>query len=194
MRLRTIVVLFATAVATSACATSESGHPPPSSSAVNPAGAPKVTNPLTNTSGVEANPCTAVAVSDVEALGGKVSRTTVDDTTAGLACGWIFADGSGSINAGFATGAKDGLGGLYARNASGSLKAFEVQPPVRGYPAVVYDDGLSGSGACALAIGVRDDLAFIIDAQLRLGNRGMSDPCAMATELGGDVIAHLKSS
>ncbi|WP_409184186.1 DUF3558 domain-containing protein [Amycolatopsis sp. VS8301801F10] len=195
----TIPVIIGTAAALllSAC-NSNPGSPAPASSpssgtANSSASAPpKVADPITNTSAAEKDPCSALPTSEVEKLGGKVRTTAVDTTPVGITCGWIFADGTGSVNGGLASGA-NGLQGLYQRNAVGGLKKFEVQPAIQGYPAVVYDIGLNGDGACALAVGINDRLAYAVNTQLRPGNPNVADPCALATKLASAAITSLKA-
>lgn len=192
-----VIVGTAAALLLSAC-NSNPGTPsptPPASPGTPSSGTgapPKIADPITNTSAAEKDPCSALPISEVEKIGGKVRTTAVDTTPAGTSCGWILADGTGSLNGGLASGA-NGLQGLYQRNAVGGLKKFEVQPAIQGYPAVVYDIGLSGEGACALAVGVNDRLAYAVNTQLRPGNPNVSDPCALATKLASAVITSLKA-
>ncbi|WP_370932956.1 DUF3558 domain-containing protein [Amycolatopsis sp. cg13] len=191
-----VIVGTAAALLLSAC-NGNQGTPSPASPSSPGTGSsasapPKIADPITNTSAAEKDPCSAVPTSEVEKIGGKVRTTAVDTTPAGISCGWIFADGTGSLNGGLASGA-NGLQGLYQRNAVGGLKKFEVQPAIQGYPAVVYDIGLNGEGACALAVGVNDRLAYAVNTQLRPGNPHVSDPCALATKLASAVITSLKA-
>ncbi|MGW4394422.1 DUF3558 domain-containing protein [Amycolatopsis nivea] len=190
-------VLVALALATLLSGCNSQGSPlpavPPSPGNASSADAPpRITDPITNTSAAEKDPCAAVPTSEVEKIGGKVRTTTVDTTPVGTSCGWIFADKSGSVNGGLASGA-NGLHGLYQRRAMGGLKRFEIQPAIQGYPAIVYDIGLSGYGACALAVGINDRVAYAVNTQLRPGNPHADAPCALATKLASAAVTSLKA-
>ncbi|WP_158714416.1 MULTISPECIES: DUF3558 domain-containing protein [unclassified Amycolatopsis] len=183
------------AILLSGCGSQSSPLPaePPSPGDTSSADAPpRITDPITNTSAAEKDPCAAVPTSEVEKIVGKVRTTTVDTTPVGTSCGWIFADKSGSVNGGLASGA-NGLHGLYQRRAMGGLKKFEIQPAIQGYPAIVYDIGLSGYGACALAVGINDRVAYAVNTQLRPGNPNADTPCALATKLAAAVVSSLKA-
>uniref|UniRef100_UPI003898F6B4 DUF3558 domain-containing protein n=1 Tax=Amycolatopsis rhabdoformis TaxID=1448059 RepID=UPI003898F6B4 len=179
-----------------ACTGSTAGSPSPAPSASSAPSqylAPKVTQPITDTSTVEADPCSAVAVTVVERAGGTVKTTAVDDSDLGKDCAWTF-DGTGNVSGGVVRGNSDGLNGLYIQHARGALTTFQPQPPIQGYPAVVYDNGGEGSGACNLAVGIRDDLTYTVITQLRSGNPALENPCSMATTIANAAISHLKES
>ncbi|WIX80861.1 DUF3558 domain-containing protein [Amycolatopsis carbonis] len=188
-------MLIAAALTSAACSGgSTSGTPSPSPSANSTAPqslAPKITEPITDTSSIEADPCSAVPVTVVESAGGRVKKTAVDDSDLGKDCAWTF-DGTGNVSGGLVTANKDGLNGLYIQHARGALTTFKPQPSIQGYPAVVYDNGGEGLGACNLAVGIRDDVTYTVITQLRDGNPALQDPCSMATALASAAITHLK--
>jgi hypothetical protein len=192
-----ILLLVATAAFLGGCDGTESGQPSPAPTTPSSAGqgAPKVTHPIANTSAVEANPCSVPPTSEVSTLGGgTVDKNHSSDSGHGLACSWTFAGGTGNISGGFITGpGTHGLQSLYDRQATGGLLKFEPQPPIQGYPAVRYDDGLDGKSGCAIAVGVRDDLAYVANAQLRDGNPALADPCTVTTKLATAVVTHLQA-
>ena len=59
---------------------------------------------------------------------------------------------------------------------------------------MVYGAGDEGPGSCALEVGVRDDLTYTVNTQLREGNPAMADPCQMAERLAAAEITRLKAS
>ncbi|KFZ83685.1 hypothetical protein ED92_07210 [Amycolatopsis sp. MJM2582] len=145
------------------------------------AGAPAVTDPITNTSAVESDPCAAIPAAEIEAIAGKVKRTRAEDTTSGAACTWVF-------------GNKDGLGALYTQHASGSLTTFKPVDPIEGYPAVVYANGGEGKGNRTLTVGVRDDLVYNLTPRLSSERPSYSDPCGLAVKVAAAAIKNLKKS
>lgn len=88
-----------------------------------------MTKPIAATATVEADPCSAIPTTEIEAIGGKIKRTRVDDLTMGNACAWIFQEAPNTLSAGLVTGNKDGLSALYAQNATGGLTTFKPVDP-----------------------------------------------------------------
>ncbi|MGW4126602.1 DUF3558 domain-containing protein [Amycolatopsis japonica] len=164
----------------------------PSSTGLPSGGAPAVTDPIANTSAVESDPCGAIPTAEIETIAGKVKRTRAEDMTVGKACTWVFEVSPTTINAGLATGNKDGLGALYAQHAAGSLTTFKPVDPVDGYPAVIYANGGEGKGNCTLAVGVRDDLVYTVIPRLSSEHPSYSDPCGLAVKVAAAAIKNLK--
>ncbi|UUV28035.1 DUF3558 domain-containing protein [Amycolatopsis roodepoortensis] len=157
-------------------------------------GAPAVAKPIAATAAVEADPCSAIPTAEIEAIGGKVKRTRVDDLTMGNACAWVFQEAPNTLSAGLVTGNKDGLSALYAQNATGGLTTFKPVDPVDGYPAVIYANGGEGKGNCTLAVGVRDDLVYTVIPRLTDHHPSYLDPCGMATKVAAAAIRNLASA
>jgi hypothetical protein len=168
--------------------------PTPSTSQLPKNGAPAVVNPLTNTTSIESDPCSAVTVAQVEDLGGKVKNTTVDGLSLGKNCAWIFNDGAGNIGAGMVTGNKEGLSSLYYQSTHGGLTTFKPVSAISGYPAVIYANGGERTYACTLAVGVRDDLVYTIISQLNTANPYYSNACDLNIKLAELAIQHLKGA
>ncbi|WP_037307309.1 DUF3558 domain-containing protein [Amycolatopsis orientalis] len=187
-------------VLTGGCSDQKTGTPtsaatPAPSSARLPAnGAPRVTNPILNTSQAESDPCSTVTTAQIEEIGGKVEKTEIDDGTFGKSCGWIFEEGPSSVTAGLLPGNKDGLSSLYAKHAQGGLSTFTPVDSIEGYPGVIYDNGGEGKGRCVLAVGVRDDLTYTVTPLLATGNPMLSDPCGLATKVASAAIKKLKGA
>lgn len=166
----------------------------PSSARLPSHGAPTVANPINDTTRVEKDPCSAVPTAEIEAIGGKVKRTRVDDLTMGNACVWVFQEAPNTVSAGLVTGNKDGLSALYAQKASGGLTTFKPVDPVNGHPAVIFANGGEGEGNCTLAVGVRDDLVYTVIPRLTDHHPSYSDPCGMAAKVAATAIKNLKKS
>ncbi|OXM50988.1 DUF3558 domain-containing protein [Amycolatopsis alba DSM 44262] len=166
----------------------------PSSAGLPTAGAPSVTDPITNTKSVESDPCSAISADEMTAIAGKVKRTRSEDMTAGIACTWVFELSPNTINAGLVTANKDGLNALYAQHAAGSLTTFKPVDPISGYPAVVYANGGEGKGNCTLAIGVRNDLVYNVIPRLSNEHPSFADPCGLATKVAAAAIKNLKGA
>jgi hypothetical protein len=200
MRIR-IVCQFAlistAAVLLTGCGGSTSGQPSPapsSSPGAEPMLAPKVSQPLTNTAPYVTDPCSALPTSEIEKVGGKVKGTSIAESIVGKSCQWTFDGSTGNVSGGFYAGNKRGLNSLYLENQAGRLSTFQPHAPVEGYPAVVYSAGDEGTGSCALAVGVRDDLTYTVNTQLRTGNPALSDPCKMAEQIAAAEITRLKAA
>ncbi|HEY2063843.1 MAG TPA: DUF3558 domain-containing protein [Amycolatopsis sp.] len=167
---------------------------PSSSPGAEPMLAPKVAQPLTNTAAYEADPCSALPISEIEKVGGKVKGTSIAESIVGKSCQWTFDGSTGNVSGGFYSGNKLGLNSLYLENRDGHLSLFQPHAPVEGYPAVVYGAGDEGKGSCALAVGVRDDLTYTVNTQLRTGNPALADPCKMAEQIAAAEITRLKAA
>lgn len=192
------IATLATVALVGGCSDQKSGTSTPtiapSSAGLPSDGAPAVANPITNTATVETDPCSAIPTAEIEAIGGKVKNSRLDDMTMGNACTWIFDEGAGTLNAGLVTGNKQGLSTLYAQNAQGGLTSFNPVSPVDGYPAVIYGNGGEGEGTCTLAVGVRNDLVYTVTPRLRSDHPSKADPCGMATKVAAAAIKNLKGA
>lgn len=200
MRIRSVcqlVLAGAGALLLTACGgDSTGGQPTPAPAGSQPSEAmlaPKVSVPLTNTDQYEADPCSALPTSEVEKAGGKVKSTSVAQSIVGKSCQWTFDGSGGNVSAGFFSGNKRGLNSLYLENQAGRLTTFKPHASILGYPSVVYSKGDEGTGSCALAVGVRDDLTYTVNTQLRSGSPAVADPCGMAEKLAAAEITRLKA-
>ncbi|OOC03947.1 DUF3558 family protein [Amycolatopsis azurea] len=81
----------------------------PSSARLPSDGAPAVADPITSTAAVEADPCSAVPTGEIEAIGGKVKRSHLEQLTMGNACAWVFQESPSTVSGGLVTGNKDEL-------------------------------------------------------------------------------------
>ncbi|WP_020632468.1 hypothetical protein [Amycolatopsis alba] len=59
-----------------------------------------MSDPITNTAAVEADPCSAIPAGEIEAIGGKVKRFDLEQLSMGNACAWVFAVGANTVSAG----------------------------------------------------------------------------------------------
>jgi hypothetical protein len=194
------VLALAVVTITSGCDSTSSGTattPPPSTTSgggLPSDGAPNVAEPLTNASALESDPCSAATSAQIESLGGKVESAAPEDLSTGRQCVWTYTGEYGTISAGLVAANKQGLSSLYASSKDGSLTTFKPQPPINGYPAVVYAQGGEGDGRCTLAVGMRNDLTYTIDALLDTSNPNRSNPCSIATKVAQFAIQHLKGA
>jgi hypothetical protein len=168
--------------------------PAASSSGLPKDGAPAVASPITNRAAAESDPCSTISTSDVESIGGKVENNRVNDLALGKSCVWIFAESKGTVSAGMVIGNKDGLSGIYYQSTHGGLTTFKPLPAIDGYPAVIYANGGERPYTCTLAVGVRDDLVYTINSQLRTGNPFYNDACGLNTKIAQVAIQRLKGA
>lgn len=180
------------------CSDQKTGTPTPtnapSSAALPSNGAPAVTNPIANTAKAEADPCSTIPTTEIEAIGGKIKRSGTEQLSMGNACAWVFQESPNTLSGGLTTGNKDGLSSLYAQNATGGLTTFKPVDPIDGYPAVIYANGGEGKGTCTLAVGVRDDLAYTVIPLLSSSHPSYADPCGLATKVAAAAIKNLKGA
>ncbi len=193
-----IIATLASVAVLGGCGNEKAGNPTPttapSSAGLPSAGAPDVTDPITNTAAAESDPCGAIPTTALETVAGKVKRSRSEDMTAGKGCTWVLELSPNTINAGLVTGNKDGLSALYAQKAAGSLTTFKPADPVDGYPAVVYANGGEGKGNCTLAVGVRNDLVYNVIPRLSSEHPSFSDPCGLAAKVAAAAIKNLKGA
>ncbi|RSN47095.1 DUF3558 domain-containing protein [Amycolatopsis sp. WAC 04197] len=176
--------------------TSASPAPAPASSVGLPrAGAPAVQSPL-KTDLLITDPCGAATEGEVEAVGGGTLKSAAaEDIANGRGCAWIFANSAGNISGALNVSQPDDLSHLYALKAQGSgLTTFKPLPNIAGYPAVQYANGGEGRGACQLAVGLRDDVTYVLVTQLRRGSAYLEDPCGLTVKFAEFAVQHLKAA
>lgn len=160
-------------------------------------GAPTVENPL-DTSSIDTKPCDVATPEQIEQLPGTVRETFSEGRAAkSKSCVWIFederGDSFGNITAG--TNLEDGADGLrtlYKAQSRGTLTVFEELQPVRGYPAVAYEQGGENEGDCTMAVGLRDDTVYLISIGLLEDHPNYTEPCALGAKIAEFAIEYLK--
>lgn len=158
------------------------------------AGAPKVATPL-KTTALETSACDAASESDVNSAGVTLKTAEPQDIAGGKGCLWIFTNTSGTVTGNLNVSQPDGLSHLYALKAQGSgVTTFQPVADIAGYPAVVYANGGEGPGVCNLAIGVRDDMMYVLTTQLFSGSPKYNDACGLLTKFGEFTVQHLKAA
>ncbi|WP_410576328.1 DUF3558 domain-containing protein [Amycolatopsis sp. lyj-108] len=195
MKKNVLLLAAAASLLTGGCGTQVTGTATtsaPSSARLPSDGAPAVTAPINDTARVEKDPCSAIPTAEIEAIGGKVKNSRLDDLTMGNNCVWVFQESPNTVSAGLVTGNKDGLSALYAQNAAAGLTTFKPVDPINGYPAVIFANGGEGEGNCTLAVGVRDDLVYTVIPRLTDQHPSFSDPCGMATKVAAAAINNIK--
>ncbi|GAB3703272.1 hypothetical protein GCM10027598_02230 [Amycolatopsis oliviviridis] len=185
-------LLFATAC--NGDKTSGNPAPAPTSSAGLPrAGAPAVQSPL-KTDLLATDPCGAASKTEVESVGGALQSAEAEDIAGGRGCAWIFAGFAGDVSGALNVSQPDGLSHLYALKAQGSgVTTFKPLQDIAGHSAVEYANGGEGQGACQLAVGLRDDMTYVLVTQLRGGNPYLDDPCGLSVKIAEFAIQHLKA-
>ncbi|WP_116049548.1 DUF3558 domain-containing protein [Amycolatopsis palatopharyngis] len=171
--------------------------PTPATQSPSNFGAPTVENPL-DTSSIDTKPCDVAKPEQMEQLPGTVGESKTEDTAAkSKSCAWLFDDEDqfslGSVTAG--TNLEVGANGLrtyYKAQAQGTLTVFEELPPVKGYPAVAYEQGGEREGKCAMAVGVRDDRVYSLTVSLRKDHPNYSEPCTIGAKIAGFAIEYLQ--
>lgn len=158
------------------------------------AGAPKVATPL-KTTALETNACAAASESEINSTGVTLKTTEPQEIAGGKGCLWIFTNTSGTVTGNLNASQPDGLSHLYALKAQGSgVTTFQPVADIAGYPAVVYANGGEGPGVCNLAIGVRDDMMYVLTTQLFNGSPKYNDACGLLTKIGEFAVQRLKAA
>ncbi|MGW4058982.1 DUF3558 domain-containing protein [Amycolatopsis sp. NPDC004747] len=169
--------------------TSGSAAPAPTSQAADN-GAPKVPAPL-KTDGILADPCSALSAAQQDDIGmAKPGKATQGPT--GPDCAWT-SNGSASnvVSISPFTANKNGLSDIYAQKAG---SAYFEPLTVAGYPAVSTNvSDLRSSGNCPLWVGVTDELAVMVLAQISTGSN-KPQPCTVAQKVAEAMIQHLKGA
>ncbi|MFF0147079.1 uncharacterized protein DUF3558 [Amycolatopsis sulphurea] len=170
-------------------------QPPPTSSGTQ-FGAPSVSGPL-DTTPLEKDPCAALNAGQVASLGAPFKSTFPQpDGATGPSCGWRFATDDGPSSVGGALATKDpghsGISGVYGQQKMGGLTKFEPFT-VDGYPGAVYDNASNPPpGFCVMAIGLREDLTYVITVNLDSLKHPFADSCAVGKKVAGYVIQYLQ--
>jgi len=203
MRSRSMVVLAVAASAVSllaGCNGENPGKPTgqPTSSAAESglprAGAPKVATPL-KTTALEANACEAASTSEIDSAGVTLKTAEPQEISGGKGCLWILTNTSGTVTGNLNVSQPDGLSHLYALKAQGSgVTTFQPVADIAGYPAVIYANGGEGPGVCNLAVGVRDDMMYVLTTQLFSGSPKYNDACGLLKKFGEFAVQHLKAA
>jgi hypothetical protein len=193
----TALVLVAGCGDSGAAGTPTTAPTPQSSPTQTDFGEPKVTDAL-DTSSIDTMPCDVATPEQIATLPGTVRDSFSEDTAAkSRSCAWLFDDESGfsigTVTAG--TNMEDGNNGLrtyYQAEAKGQLTVFKELPPVKGYPAVAYEQGGEREGKCSMAVGLRDDVVYTASARLTEDHPNYSDPCTVGATVAGFAIDYLK--
>ncbi|MCG8917868.1 DUF3558 domain-containing protein [Actinokineospora sp. PR83] len=150
---------------------------------------PKVSNPLDVSKFVD-KPCTGLTQTQLDRLG--VGNAEQDTQPTGEYCVWTNGRG-GSVNLAFVVG-QGGLGGVYYGKKTGQFKFFQELPDISGYPAVIADlsDGRK-NGACAVAVGMTDDIILDVDTTQSLDKVGDGDPCQVTVDVVEQILETVKA-
>ncbi|WP_460394414.1 DUF3558 domain-containing protein [Actinophytocola sediminis] len=164
----------------------------PTSSTAAPAnGAPDVRAPL-DASPFIGDPCAALSQAQLADLG--IVRPGQPNTEGAIAehvgpqCIWHGTpELDSTIDVGFVTGDKHGLGGLYA--ARETQEYFE-ETLVQGYPAVFHSAAdQRAQGACNISVGISNTFSFRTS---EFGELDATGSCARAKAVADAVITTLK--
>lgn len=155
-------------------------------------GAPKVEDPLEDTSRFEKDPCSILTAAQTQDL--KVPATgREEDGTVGLDCEWNNKDTRGWVAIGFLTNNDRGLSAFYAENRRKPYAYLTPLPDIEGYPAIASDSlDRRSQGVCLVQVGVTDQLAFHVDLHLSPANVGTTDACETAAQVAGMALQTMK--
>ncbi|MFD9895584.1 DUF3558 domain-containing protein [Amycolatopsis sp. NPDC059027] len=179
-------------------ATQSSAPPASDSSPAAQNGAPKVQNPLP-AKVLEGSPCdTSLSADDVKEFIGAPDPAKPDNSAAlGASCSWHNAAGNGaSIDVGYQTKLKGGLGAAYSNVKPDAVRWVEPSP-IQGYPLVGYlsanSNGLEKS-ECVLVVGISDDLTYSVGLFLSdSAKRKNIDPCTAGRDVADRVLTRIKT-
>jgi hypothetical protein len=148
-------------------------------------GAPKVTSPL-EASSIEQDPCQALTQAQAKELNvtypGKPFKGNF-----GNACEWLGPNNNGgNATIDFLSDEPRGMSAVYRSKNNGEFAFFEELEPVAGHPMAAYgtSDSREKGGTCSVAVGLTDELVFIVFLGLSRANIGHKDPCATASQVG----------
>ncbi|MFB9929025.1 DUF3558 domain-containing protein [Amycolatopsis halotolerans] len=169
-----------------------SGTPGPTSSDNSSGnGVPKVPAPLP-TEKLLADPCSVLSDDDAKTLGLASPGKLNDITPRG--CDWQSSDPelkANGITLAPIPQNKNGLADTYSMKPS---QAYFEPTEIGGYPAVFASPKDSRkTGACAVVVGVTDQLAVIIADGITKG-KNYDNPCEPLTKIGAAMINHLKTA
>jgi hypothetical protein len=189
----TALVLVAGCGDSGAAGTPTTTSAPQSSPTQSDFGEPKVTNPL-DTSSIDTKPCDVATPEQMTTLPGTVKETFSEDTAIKTKdCAWLFDDDRGfSLGSVTAGTAPNGVRTYYKAEANGTLGYFAELPPVKGYPAITFEQGDKSEGDCTMVVGLRDDAVYVIGSRLREDHPNYGDPCTVSETVAGFAIDYLK--
>jgi len=194
MNFRVALAVLGVAVVATACSGTVGGTATPSAPASTTAlpygGAPKVDNPLPDDI-FSSGPCQALTPEQLKQQLGATVPGKPDISAKVQSCD--FHGGTGAyIGVSYFTKDNDGLSTVYTQ-VRPMMKRFTPLPPIQGFPAVAYDsDPGPNSPACEVAVGVTDQLSFLLTVGLGESAAGKEDPCPGAIGVAGDVVTTLK--
>ncbi|HVV14048.1 DUF3558 domain-containing protein [Amycolatopsis sp.] len=151
--------------------------------------APSVPSPLP-TDQLVSNPCSALSADQVTQTG-LTGAGQADQDQAGPRCMWKSATSTFNyVYISPVTANKNGLSNIYALKAQ---DAYFEPTTVSGYPAVYASiQDTRSAGNCSLWVGVTDQLAVSVTAQIGSGPN-KSNPCPVAERIATAMITHLQS-
>lgn len=152
--------------------------------------APKVPAPLP-VDGLLSAPCSALSPAQQDDIG-MVKPGEVTKGPAGPDCTWasVSTDANTVSVSPFPTN-KNGLSDIYAGKAQG---AYFEPLTIAGYPAVSTNvSDLRSQGNCPIWVGVTDQLAVVVTAQILRGEN-KTQPCTVAQKVAEAMIQHLKGA
>lgn len=206
---------FAAALTLAGCSDEEPGVPdqsgnppmvPPSSTASGApvetlphSGAPKVENPIADTSQWEGDPCNLLTAQQLGSIGLKVPDPQREDVpSTGPGCYWEFdADSASGFSVSFASqGTGKGLSNLYKHKELGTAKVFEELPAIEGHPALIFivDEDRRSEGECSVAVGLRDDLTVGVDLTADPSTAQGKEPCEWAEKVARLAVQTMKGA
>lgn len=135
----------------------------------------------------------------METLGGQIK--TVDPSSGNIdsddGCGWVFADGLGTVVAGPLPSTTEGLTSDYRSNslvtAGGGQPTVRELPAVEGYPAVQSTLGYDGDGSCILIVGLSNTQVYGVKTGLGPRHPYYKDACGLASKVAAFAIQYLKT-
>lgn len=160
-------------------------------------GAPKVTNPIADTSSFEADPCSVITPEQLKSIGLRAPDPKPEDASDGPGCLFEFdRDTASEFRTGLSTaGEREGISTLYARKANGTAVLFEEQPPVDGFPAVIaMPEDSRSDGECMFSVGMRDDLLLSVDLFADPELEQGKDPCGWAQKVAELAVQTMKGA
>jgi hypothetical protein len=155
-------------------------------------GAPRVAAPL-SVSRFLAQPCATLSPSQLQELNLPAQGEPDTDSTiaknVGPGCMWTNSPAGNTVGVSFISGNPNGLDDLYRGHEQGYFDGYWIETTIDGYPAVLHDATDSRrSGACNIAVGASDTLAF------RVGEHGQlkEKSCDRAKLIASAVVQTLK--
>ncbi|MGH3952396.1 MAG: DUF3558 domain-containing protein, partial [Pseudonocardiaceae bacterium] len=156
-------------------------------------GAPKVPAPIADTSRWEADPCSVISNEQFSGAGLTIRRSIPDmDTPGGVSCRWGM-EGGGSFAGTYITKSRDGLSAVYYNNANSPFEHFQPIAPIEGHPAVeAMSNQTPADGECAVDVGVRDDLTYVVQVNGEDDIPQGAEPCRWAATIAGLAVQTMK--